>query len=70
MDTIQNALIQNGQDANAIAAINMILVMGVTGAGKSFFINQLAGIEVVKEGAGLNSCNIASHHWFPWQSQH
>lgn len=58
------------RNANAIAAINMILVMGVTGAGKSFFINQLAGREVVKEGAILNSCNDASHNWFPWQSQH
>lgn len=37
-------------------ALNMIVVMGVTGAGKSYFINQLAGKEVVKEGPDLESC--------------
>lgn len=35
---------------------SMIVVMGVTGAGKSYFINQLAGKEVVKEGPDLESC--------------
>ncbi|KAF2264555.1 P-loop containing nucleoside triphosphate hydrolase protein [Lojkania enalia] len=34
----------------------MIVVMGVTGAGKSYLVNQLAGREVVKEGAQLDSC--------------
>ncbi|KAH8690417.1 P-loop containing nucleoside triphosphate hydrolase protein [Phaeosphaeriaceae sp. PMI808] len=34
----------------------MIVLMGVTGAGKSYFINQLAGRQVVKEGAQLDSC--------------
>ena len=34
----------------------MILVMGVTGSGKSYFINQLAGSEVSPEGANLTSC--------------
>ncbi|KAF2034235.1 P-loop containing nucleoside triphosphate hydrolase protein, partial [Setomelanomma holmii] len=34
----------------------MIVVMGVTGAGKSYFINQLAGKEVVQEGSSLDSC--------------
>ncbi|OAG21716.1 P-loop containing nucleoside triphosphate hydrolase protein, partial [Alternaria alternata] len=34
----------------------MILVMGVTGAGKSYFINQLAGSKVVEEGDSLDSC--------------
>jgi ABC-type uncharacterized transport system ATPase component len=34
----------------------MIVVMGVTGAGKSYFINQLAGKDVVQEGADLDSC--------------
>ncbi|GAP91960.2 putative p-loop containing nucleoside triphosphate hydrolase protein [Rosellinia necatrix] len=34
----------------------MILVMGVTGSGKSYFINRLAGRTVVPEGASLNSC--------------
>ncbi|KAG9206732.1 gTPase, IMAP member 8 [Epicoccum nigrum] len=37
-------------------APSMIVVMGVTGAGKSYFINQLAGKEVVQEGADLDSC--------------
>ncbi|KAH7081490.1 P-loop containing nucleoside triphosphate hydrolase protein [Paraphoma chrysanthemicola] len=35
---------------------SMIVVMGVTGAGKSHFINQLAGKKVVQEGAELDSC--------------
>ncbi|KAL8700313.1 MAG: hypothetical protein Q9224_001023 [Gallowayella concinna] len=35
---------------------SMIIVMGATGAGKSYFINQLAGREVVQEGASLDSC--------------
>ncbi|KAI0517988.1 P-loop containing nucleoside triphosphate hydrolase protein [Xylaria bambusicola] len=34
----------------------MIMVMGVTGAGKSYFINQMAGKNIVEEGASLNSC--------------
>jgi predicted GTPase len=38
------------------AAPSMIVVMGVTGAGKSYFINQLAGKDVVQEGADLDSC--------------
>lgn len=37
-------------------APSMIVVMGVTGAGKSYFINQLAGNKVVKEGPDLESC--------------
>ncbi|KAH0368177.1 hypothetical protein KCU65_g4235, partial [Aureobasidium melanogenum] len=35
---------------------SMIVVMGVTGSGKSHFINQIAGREVVQEGASLHSC--------------
>jgi predicted GTPase len=35
---------------------NMILVMGVTGAGKSYFINTLAGGRPVKEGQRLHAC--------------
>ena len=35
---------------------SMVVVMGVTGAGKSYFINKLAGKEVVKEGPDLESC--------------
>jgi len=41
----------NQQDAES-----MIVVMGVTGAGKSYFVNQLAGKSLVKEGADLDSC--------------
>lgn len=37
-------------------AASMIVVMGVTGAGKSYFVNQLAGKSVVEEGADLDSC--------------
>jgi translation initiation factor RLI1 len=37
-------------------APSMVVVMGVTGAGKSYFINQLAGKEVVQEGSNLDSC--------------
>ncbi|KAI4087812.1 MAG: hypothetical protein L6R37_008280 [Teloschistes peruensis] len=36
--------------------LSMILVMGVTGAGKSFFINKLAGADVVKTGSTLDPC--------------
>ncbi|KAF2200939.1 P-loop containing nucleoside triphosphate hydrolase protein [Delitschia confertaspora ATCC 74209] len=39
--------------------LSMIVVMGVTGAGKSYFINRLAGREVVQEGADLDSCTQA-----------
>lgn len=37
---------------------DMILVMGLTGAGKSYFINQLTGmaVDVVEEGKKLKSC--------------
>jgi putative ribosome biogenesis GTPase RsgA len=45
--------VRNNAEAEAL---NMIVVMGVTGAGKSYFINQLAGEEVVKEGPDLESC--------------
>ncbi|GAB1312153.1 P-loop containing nucleoside triphosphate hydrolase protein [Madurella fahalii] len=34
----------------------MIIVMGVTGAGKSHFINKLAGRKVTDEGDSLRSC--------------
>jgi predicted GTPase len=39
----------------------MIVVMGVTGAGKSYFINRLAGREVTKEGTSLHACTFAIH---------
>ena len=38
---------------------SMILVMGVTGAGKSYFINQLAGGNIVETGGDLNSCKLS-----------
>lgn len=34
----------------------MIVVMGVTGAGKSYLINKLAGRAIVDEGATLDPC--------------
>ncbi|MCJ1471208.1 gTPase, IMAP member 8 [Pseudocyphellaria aurata] len=37
-------------------SLSMIVVMGVTGSGKSYFINQLAGNDVVKTGDDLHSC--------------
>lgn len=45
---------------NSTTMPSMIVVMGVTGAGKSHFINQLAGREVVKEGSSLDSCRSYS----------
>ena len=36
--------------------LSMILVMGVTGAGKSYFINSLADEEVAQTGGDLKSC--------------
>ena len=41
--------------------LSMILVMGVTGAGKSYFINQLAGGDVVNTGGDLKSCKAPMH---------
>jgi ABC-type uncharacterized transport system ATPase component len=46
---------------NQTDGLSMMVVMGVTGAGKSYFINQLAGREVVKEGKDLDSCE----YWTP-----
>jgi predicted GTPase len=34
----------------------VIIIMGATGSGKSYFINRLAGQTVVEEGGSLNSC--------------
>lgn len=36
--------------------MSMIVVMGVTGSGKSYLINRLAGKEVVAEGEDIYSC--------------
>lgn len=38
--------------------LSMIVVMGVTGSGKSYLINKLAGEEVVPEGKDLDSCEL------------
>lgn len=39
-----------------VNGMSMVVVMGVTGSGKSYLINKLAGREVVKEGADLEAC--------------
>jgi ABC-type lipoprotein export system ATPase subunit len=44
-----------GTDASQ-EKLSMVVVMGVTGSGKSYFINHLAGREVVQEGSTLDSC--------------
>lgn len=33
----------------------IILLVGVTGAGKSYFLNKLIGDEIVREGHNINS---------------
>ena len=43
--------------------LSMILVMGVTGSGKSYFINRLANGNVVDVGDDLHSCK---HRLAPW----
>ena len=40
--------------------ISMLVVMGVTGAGKSHFINQLAGVNITEEGQTLKACMLTS----------
>jgi len=40
---------------------SLILVMGVTGSGKSYFINKIAGKTVVDEGHDLKSCMCYNH---------
>jgi predicted GTPase len=47
-------------DTSKPSDANMILVMGVTGSGKSYLINQLAGRKVVVESDKLDSCK-----WIP-----
>ena len=41
--------------------ISMLVVMGVTGAGKSHFINQLAGVNITEEGQTLKACMFNKH---------
>jgi energy-coupling factor transporter ATP-binding protein EcfA2 len=38
-----------------LSSEGVVLVMGVTGAGKSYFVNQLKGYHAVQEGHSLNS---------------
>lgn len=38
---------------------SMILVMGVTGSGKSYLINKLANRNAVEESDQLQSCELA-----------
>lgn len=47
-------LVQPAEDT-----LSMVLVMGVTGAGKSYFINKLADGEVARTGADLRSCTTS-----------
>lgn len=49
-----NTLNNDGQ--NKEDSMSMIVVMGVTGSGKSYLINRLAGRQVVAEGCTLDSC--------------
>lgn len=44
-------LVQPAEDV-----LSMVLVMGITAAGKSYFINKLANGEVARTGADLRSC--------------
>ena len=48
------ALVQRAEDV-----LSMVLVMGITGAGKSYFINKLAGDEIARTGADLRSCTAS-----------
>ena len=48
---------------NRADVLSMILVMGVTGSGKSYFINQLAGGDVVNTGGDLKSCKPPMLHY-------
>lgn len=69
MDTLREDLAKLGITASTLddaSSLSMILVMGITGSGKSYFLNQLKGDQVVDEGAGLESCqsyqNLPPHH--------
>ena len=46
---------------NKLEELDMILVLGLTGAGKSYFINRLTGTSVdnIKEGDKLASCKLS-----------
>lgn len=48
-------------------SLDMIVVMGETGTGKSHFINKLAGSKVTPDGDGFESCTIKpSLPTVPW----
>lgn len=51
----------NGQTAKP-PKLSMVVVMGATGAGKSFFINKLAGMNVTDEGDSVYACMLLP----PW----
>ena len=46
--------------SSAPKTVGMIFVMGVTGAGKSHFINQLSERPMVSESDGLNSRELTT----------
>jgi predicted GTPase len=48
--------LQGGLDLAKAKELPMVLVMGMTGAGKSHFINKLANRYVVEEGDDYDSC--------------
>jgi GTPase SAR1 family protein len=50
------------QTSDDVSSIPMIVVMGVTGAGKSYFINSLAGRTVVKIGNTLDPCMFPRYY--------
>lgn len=51
---------------NKLDDLDMIIVLGLTGAGKSYFINRLTGMSVdsVKEGDKLASCTSSENRSF------
>lgn len=55
MDALAGELTKFGVTESA-SNLSMILVMGITGTGKSYFINKLAGEQLAPEGPGLKSC--------------
>jgi predicted GTPase len=56
-DALQAGLLEMSGKAENDAP-SMVVIMGVTGAGKSHFINRLAGKQAVEEGASLDPCKL------------